>query len=579
MVEKKTSTPPADEAQEVVVDQEVVVKKAKISMVWIVPLVVVVLGGIIIFKTIRDAGIPITLTFESAEGLEAGKTMIRYKDVDVGLVDAIRISDDLTHVVLDVTVNRHAEKYLVETTRFWVVRPRVTLQGITGLGTLLSGAYINIDPGTEGTPTREFEGLEIPPVLQLDSDARKYVLHAEDLGSISVGSPIIYKGFNVGEVLSYRMMDDESVVEIEFFVRHPYHEQIFTGSKFWDVSGLDVRAGADGIDVKVASLESLMIGGIAFENSTLMERRVLADEKTVFKLHRRQSDIDYFGELKRKVRFYFEDSLRGLTVGAPVEYQGIKIGEVTDISASFDPETLEIKLPVTAVIEPERFAVLGAEIETDEKKAAERLAQLVELGLRGQLKSGNLISGALFVDLVMEPDTPIRLVGGPEAEIPEMPTIPSTTEQIVNRVEDIVIKLDQFMARIDNLEIEKLVSSAVGTVEGIEKLVESEDLTGALKSTRDLLEAVQPVIGDLRRLVVNVDEELVGTSAGIADILEQAETTFINLNKLLESDSPTQTDVRSMLKEISGMARSFRSLADYLERYPEALIKGKPGGN
>lgn len=568
MVENNSSSP-AGEAG------EVVVKKSKISMVWIVPIVVLVLGATIVYKTIRDAGIPITLTFVSADGLEAGKTKIRYKDVDIGLVDSVRISDDATHVILGATLEKHAEKYLAETTRFWVVRPRVTLQGITGLGTLLSGAYINIDPGT-GASAREFEGLETPPILDLDSDARQYILHSEEIGSVSVGSPIMYRGFQVGEVLSYEMMEGDTGVEIKFFVDDPHHQRVFTESKFWDVSGLDVRAGADGLDVEIASIESLMIGGIAFETSPRVTKREPAPENTVFKLHRRHSDIDYFEGYQRTVRFFFEDSLRGLSVGAPVEYRGIKIGEVTDISAEFNSETNEIILPVTAVIEPERFMAMGIELDYDEEAAEKRFNRFIELGMRAQLKSGSLISGALFVDLVMEPDTPVRLVGGPDDEIREIPTIQSTTEQILDSVKGVVAKLDNFMTKMDSLEIERLVSSAADTVEGMEKLVTSEDLAAAIKSVKELLDSLQPVMEDLDKLIANADSSIVEIRTGISDILEQAESTLADLDKLLAEDSPTQTEVRAMLKEISGMARSLRSLTDYLERHPEALIKGKP---
>jgi len=577
MVEKN-APPQADEVKEVavnrevVVNHEVVVKKSKISMVWIVPLVVLVLGATIVYKTLRDAGVPIVVTFETADGLEAGKTKIRYKDVDIGLVDAIRVSDDATHVILDATLDRHAEKYLLETTRFWVVRPSVTLQGITGLGTLLSGAYINIDPGT-GQPTREYEGMEIPPVLSLGSDARQFVLHAEELGSVNVGSPIIYRGFKVGEVLSYGMMDDDRAVEIKFFVREPHHDLVFTESKFWDVSGMDVQASADGFDVKIASMTSLLTGGIAFETSKRITNRVTAEEHTVFQLHRRHSDIDYFEKSKNAVRFHFDDTLRGLSVGAPVEYRGIKVGEVSDISVDFDPETLEIKLPVTAMIEPERFGG----VEANETERAERLTRFIELGMRGQLKSGSLITGALFVDLVMEPDTPIRLVSGPDYEIQEIPTIRSTSEQILSSVEDVVVKLDRLMTRIDKLEIEKLFNHATGATEELEKLVASVDITETVKSVNDLLDSARPVMNNLERLIVGADRALVEIRPQIADIFEQAEATFADLNTLLAADSPTQTDVRAMLKEIAEMARSFRNLTTYLERHPEALLKGKSG--
>jgi paraquat-inducible protein B len=172
--------------------QAEVQRKKQISIVWLIPIVAVLIGGWLAYKGLSEKGPIVMISFESAEGLEAGKTKLRYKDVEIGLVESIRFNADLSRVLVTAELVKEAAPYLTENTRFWVVRPRVTASGVSGLGTIFSGAYIGMDPGKEGEPMRDFKGLEIPPVVTTGMPGRDFLLRANTLGSLDIGAPVYY---------------------------------------------------------------------------------------------------------------------------------------------------------------------------------------------------------------------------------------------------------------------------------------------------------------------------------------------------------------------------------------------------
>lgn len=234
------------------------------SIVWLIPIIAVLIGSALAYKTITEKGPLVTISFKTADGLEAGKTKIKYKAVEVGLVESVAISDDLETVVAMARLDKEAERHLTAGTRFWVVRPHLGLTGISGLGTLVSGAYITVDPG-EGAPQYAFTGVETPPVVRADLPGNKYVLTTSELGSVAPGSPVYYRDIRVGEVLNYELRDDEKTIDVHVFVESPHHRLVREGTRFFNVSGIDVSMTADGMQVRTASLVSLIAGGIAFQ--------------------------------------------------------------------------------------------------------------------------------------------------------------------------------------------------------------------------------------------------------------------------------------------------------------------------
>jgi paraquat-inducible protein B len=343
MAEQNTSESRFKDAPEAVVK----VKK-QFSIVWVVPLVALLIGGWLAFKAISEKGPTITITFMTAEGLEAGKTKLKYKNVEVGQVESITLAKGGTHVIVTAEMVHGAEPHLTENIRFWVERARIGAGGAAGLGTLFAGAYIGIDLGEPGgKPTLSFKGLEIPPVVTTGLPGSHFKLKAKKLGSLNVGSPIYYRQFKVGQVVAYEMVEDGVAVDFQIFVNAPYHEFVRQNSRFWNASGVDVNVDASGISVNTESFMSIMIGGVAFDTPANLEPGAAAEKGATFQLYESREKIFEKAYVKKRLwLLYFDGSVRGLAVGAPVELQGIQIGEVTDITLEFDREKLAFRIPV-----------------------------------------------------------------------------------------------------------------------------------------------------------------------------------------------------------------------------------------
>ncbi len=230
--------------------------------------------------------------FKAAEGVEAGKTFIKYKDVNIGQVTAVELSDDYTKVQVTAKIDKHAEGLIVEDAKFWVVEPRVTLSGVSGLGTLLSGNYIGFEVGKSDKKQRTFIGLEVPPIITLDQPGRQFVLQAENLGSLGIGSPIYYRRLQAGQVIAYNLAGDGKAIEVKVFVNAPYDQYVNPGTRFWNASGVDVSVGAGGVDVRTQSLVSLLAGGLAFDTPPFALKAEPAAADTIFTLYSRPGYCD-----------------------------------------------------------------------------------------------------------------------------------------------------------------------------------------------------------------------------------------------------------------------------------------------
>jgi len=522
--------------------QAVVKPKKSISIVWIVPLVALLVGGWLAYKAITEKGPTITITFKSAEGLEAGKTKIKFKDVEVGQVEEIRLSPDLSQIMVTAQLMKQAKDYLSENTRFWVVRARVAGGGVSGLGTLFSGAYIGVDPGKPGKTARSFKGLETPPIVTTDLPGRHFMLKAERLGSLDIGKPVYFRQIQVGQVVAYEMEKDGQAVNIKIFINAPHHERVRKNTRFWNAGGLDVSVDANGIKVNTESFVTLMIGGIAFETPMDPEPGPAAQGGEIFRLYDRREDI-YKKTYVEKNRWLlrFEGSVGGLSVGAPVKFKGIKTGEVIDLKLEFDYDTMAFRIPVEIEIEPERIAMTGK--QTIDRMGGNEI--LVEKGLRAQLKQGNLLTGQLYINLDMYPDEPPRKIvyGG---KYPEIPTIPTPIEEITRSITKIVDKL------------EKLPLEQIG------------------KDLRETLAHLNKSTEQLLKLMQNLDETVAPAATAV---LERSQTTLIKLDRLLSAESPTGHELKRALAELADAARNISVLADYLGRHPESLVFGKDKRN
>jgi paraquat-inducible protein B len=558
MSEPKTNESILDEVPDAVVQT----RKRRFSIVWIVPLVAVLIGAWLVYKAFSEKGPTITVTFSTAEGLEAGKTKIKYKDVELGEVEAIRLSSDLSHVVVTAQLVKQAQKFLSENTRFWVVRARVAAGAVSGLGTIFSGAYIGLDPGKPGKPATQFKGLEIPPVVTTDLPGRHFVLQAPRLGSLEIGSPVYYRQIKVGQVVSYNLDEDGKSVTIKVFIHAPNHKQVYKNTRFWNAGGLDVAVDASGIRVNTESFVALMIGGIAFDTPTNLEPGGPAEEEEIFKLYEsRESIFEKTYARKTHWLLYFAGSVRGLSEGAPVEFRGIRIGQVVDVKLEMDMKTNAFRIPVLIEIEPDRIG------ETDKIPSdAERrkiMDHLVSRGLRAQLKTGSLITGQLLVQLDMHPDAPPKHIVW-EGNYPEMPTLPTPMEEIT-------ASLTQLLNKLEKLPIEQIGKNLNATLDQTKQFSEALN-TSVTPELENALHELNSALQYTRQLAQNLNSNV---TPSIIATLEQAQTTLETMGSSVSKDSPLYYELKIVLRELAAAARSLRVMADYLEQHPEALIRGK----
>jgi len=532
-----STSPPPDNAA---IPMAVIRRQSRFSAVWIIPFVAALAGAWLGYKTISEQGPSITITFREAEGIEAGKTKIRYKNVEIGQVRSIKLAPDLSGVVVVADLVSGADRYLNDKTGFWIVHARVSAGQVSGLGTLFSGAYIGMDPVLDGAPRVNFTGLDAPPEVTTDDPGRHFVLRAEGLGSLDVGSPVFYRKVQVGSVVGHNLSEKGDAVEVRVFVRAPYDTMVKKNTRFWNAAGIDVAIDANGVRINTESLASIMIGGVAFETPENLEAGGAAAANANFRLFDRYDDINETVYTKKTLWLvYFSESVRGLTVGAPVEFRGIRIGKVKDIRLKLDIKDTSVRIPVLIEIEPGRLGESnGSEIADAGDGAIERL---VGKGLRAQLKTGNLLTGQLFVDLDMYPTAAARTIvwGDP---YPELPTVPTPLEEIKTSV-------THLLTRIEKIPFEEL-----GT-----------DLRSALNDLRDTLKNASSLTTQLNENITPV----------LQQTMEQTQSTLRSVDAAVKPDSTTQLQLKQTLKEVSDAARSLRELTDYLEQHPESLIKGK----
>jgi paraquat-inducible protein B len=415
---------------------------------------------------------------------------------------------------------------------------------------LLSGAYVEFDPGT-GPPAREFVGLPEPPPLTSRVPGTQFVLRTDQLGSIGRGAPVYYHNIPVGRVLGYALGENKQDLIINVFVDAPNDQLVRPDSRFWNASGVNISVGANGVDVAMASLEALLAGGIAFDTPDIEQPGAPAAAGTAFPLFASLREVTEAG-FTDKIPYlvYFDGSVRGLSAGAPVEFRGIRVGSVTAVRLEIDPAQDSVRIPVTLEIEPQRF---GLERVPEERYAV--MAALVERGLRAQLKSANLLTGELLVDLDFHPDSPKATLdrGGP---YPEIPSVPAELEAMTASVTTALTKLAA-------LPLPELVGDLRQTIQGIDALVTSPDTKQAVAALTQTAVRLEALIGTLDQRV--------------GPLFTQAQSTLAAADGLVGANAPMRYDLNALLKELTGAARSIRLFADYLERHPDALLRGKTG--
>ncbi len=533
-------------------------RRMRLSVVWIIPILAALIGVGIAVQKILHEGPTITIVFKTAEGIEAGKTFVRYKDVKIGLVQSVKLSKDFTKVVVTAKIDKSAEGLIVEDATFWIELPRVTLSGITGIGTLLSGNHIGLGAGKSSRPRRQFVALDMPPAISIDKPGRQFVLRADTLGSVGIGSPLYYRQLNVGQVIGYDLSKDGRSVEIRVFVNAPYDRRITTQTRFWQASGIDVSMGSGGLSVQMQSLLSILIGGIAFEQPLTAEPDGRpAEENDVFTLYSSRTAAESrHEEIITPYVLYFKESVRGLSVGAPVTVGGLPVGEVTDISFEYDPAKSDVRSRVDIVLYPSRFMEFIKESPGVVHKTMDRegrrafIQRMVNRGFRAQLRVGNLVMGQLYIAIDRFPRAAKAKKIDWRKPPYELPVMSSSLEDLETRVSDIIAKIDRIPFDTIGTDVRESLETLNRTLKDADRVINRID--------RDTMPAIQATLEDLRKAITKADRVLTG-----------ADQTLVG------KDAPTQQELREAMQEVSRAARSISDLVDYLERNPDALLRGK----
>ncbi|WP_370613789.1 intermembrane transport protein PqiB [Citrobacter portucalensis] len=504
------------------------------SPVWIFPIVTALIGAWVLFYHYSHQGPQVTLITTNAEGIEGGKTTIKSRSVDVGIVESATLTDDLTHVEIKARLNSGMEKLLHKDSVFWVVKPQVGREGISGTGTLLSGAYIELQPGNKGSKLENYQLLDSPPLAPPDAKGIRVILDSKKAGQLVPGDPVLFRGYRVGSVETSTFDAQKRTISYQLFINAPNDRLVTSNVRFWKDSGIAVDLTSAGMRVEMGSLSTLFGGGVSFDVPEGLEQGEPVAQQSAFNLYDDQKSIqdslytDHIDYL-----MFFKDSIRGLQPGAPLEFRGIRLGTVSKVPF-FSPNMRQVfnndyRIPVLVRIEPER---LKAQLGEDTDVSA-HLEQLLKRGLRGSLKTGNLVTGALYVDLDFYPKEPpitgVREFNGYQI----IPTVSGGLAQIQQR-------LMEALDKINNLPLNPMIEQATNT------LSESQRTMKHLQTTLDNMNKIT-------------------SSQSMQDLPADMQNTLRELNRSMQGFQPGSAAYNKMVADMQRLDQVLRELQPVLK--------------
>ncbi|WP_158773105.1 intermembrane transport protein PqiB [Cobetia sp. L2A1] len=523
--------------------------RRRLSPIWIVPIVALMIGAWMVWHNISSRGPLITIEMETAEGIEAGKTLIKTRNVEVGKVESVRLSKSLDKTIVTARMSKDSERMLNKESRLWVVKPRIGREGISGLNTVLSGAYIQLQPGGSREEADNFVALEQPPVTTQDAKGLRIDLTSNDGSVLSDGDPVTYEGVVVGRVESSDFRPSEKEMHYTLYIDSPYNELVTSTTRFWSTSGVSLRLDSQGLQVDVGSLESVLSGGVAFGVPEDLARGRPVVENTSFTLYSDQEEARE-GSFHQAIDYVImvDDTVRGLSRGAPVEFRGVRLGTVVSVPYRLNHQRIRtltsFEIPVLIRIEPERIDSQVDDEGVEQWK--KRLERLFKRGMRATLKSGNLLTGALFVDLDFY-DNPPPYKADTFDDIEVMPSVSGGLAQME-------AKLNALLDKLNGLDIEPVLTNLNKTLSASEGLVKRLDKTA---------EHVDKLLG----------------SDAIQKLPDDISTSIDNLNRTLDGLTPDSSAYRKLegdLDRLDSVLKKAEPLLDTLEKNPSSLIFDKP---
>lgn len=536
--------------------------------IWAVPIAALAIVGWLGVRAFVHHGPKVEITFKTAGGVTAGQTKVIYKDVEVGDVEDVELSKDWDHVLVSLRMHDDVAPFLTEGTRFWIVGAKLDLGNLSALKTIVSGPYIEMDPGP-GKPSRHFAGLEQAPPVAANSAGTRFVLHADRLGSVGEGSPVDYLGLQVGKVEGYKLVSDGSRFDIDVFVRAPYDKLVRRDTRFWDAGAVRISTGGQGIGAELVSPQALLSGAVAFETPSGDAASPPADPGATFRLYDGR-DAARAAPVGQRVPYLvrFEGAVGDLSVGAAVKLKGFRIGEVVKVGLVYDVQKGTLETPVTIEVEPARFRLDGAAPPPDgdwTPVVDQALERLVEQGFRARLERSTPIIGGSLVSLELVPGAkPAKL--DMTASRPEIPTASSSD------IGSLTASANDIMTKIDDMPLPEIAQSLHETVDRLDSLASSPAVEQSLQHLDRTLAHLDRITQEASGKVGPLIEELRNTA-------DAAQAAVASANDVLGGGTAQDKDLPAALHELTDAARSIRALANYLDRHPEALLQGKAGGS
>lgn len=522
------------------------IKNKKYNFAWFIPLGALILAFYLSYQKISQEGETITIVFSDASGLEVGKTKIRYKNIDIGIISKINLSDNFEDIVVEAKMQKSASNLLRADSDFWVVRPQVSISGVYGLNTLLSGSYIAVSPGKSENFSRAFKALKEMPIVEKNEAGLRVKLMTNKLGGLKEGAHVYYHGMAVGVLEKIGFSDKFDYLIITAFIKSPYDKLINNNTRFWNVSGFKASLNTGGANIEMQSMESLLFGGISFNTpKTLINKEGKVNEDTLFTLYAHERDISSDAKNKEYYVLYFPESVRGLKVGAPVNFSGIDVGSVSEIRLIYDEKEKIVKVPVLITIEPERITLLkphqGRIIET-----------LVELGLSASLENGSLITGDKYIKLSIEENSHKILEKDLYTHYDVLPTSS-------NRIGRIADDIGEMISNIKNLPLKSIAHHLDDTGREIKELA------------REFKKQLQKTSENMNQLMRHSDKEMKQLNQVLQKVLSQMEQTL----KALDGNSSLYFTLEKTLISLEKTSSSLNTLLKKLNQKPNALLLGE----
>jgi paraquat-inducible protein B len=555
------------ETEPKILRQSAVRKTRRLPVIWAVPLVAILIGLWLAWDTLSKEGPNIVISFQDAEGLQAGQSQLKYKEITLGTVKSFDFSADRRNVLVTIATTAQARQFLLEGTQFWVVKPRLFAGNISGASTLLSGSYVGMLPGSpSGKAQTSFTGREDPPVIDSDVPGTTFFLKTDQLGTVNLGSPVFYRGLSVGEVLGWDIGQMAENVTIHAFVRAPFDGYVHDQTRFWNASGLSVKLGGGGVDVQVESLRALLLGGIAYETPETGQKSPVSASEHVFPLFANQQaakDASY----SRKIPLvgYFTSSVRGLAPGSDVVMHGLTVGKVTDVRLAFDQANDTVQAPVHFEVEPERVLGVGRQAFNS---TSEGVQMLLSKGLRASLQSGNLLTGEMLVSLDFLPDLPevkVKLEDGSFV-------IPVSDS---GGLAGLQASAGELLRNVNAIPFASIGQSVATITKNFSTLTNGPQLQQTLNGVAGTMNAAESALKKLDAEMGPTLKQLPALATDLQAAVKQMDGLMRSVNTGYGDNTQFHRDLDRLMAQLNDAVRSFQALADLLTRHPEALVRGR----